>query len=110
MLSTSVTDPHGPVGGFAFERRMCAMFRFHQQIHPHIFQWEIEDRQATEFVQQHDVFAVGNGHTGKDDSYTSTAVFPSEYLALAERRRGQWTNKQVFKCWFQHSSPLSYPK
>ena len=50
MFSTSVTDPHSPVGGFAFERRMCAMFRCFQQIHSHIFQWKIEDGQATKFV------------------------------------------------------------
>ena len=42
---------------------MCAMFSCFQQIHSHVFQWKIEDGQATKFVEQHDTFAVGNGHT-----------------------------------------------
>jgi hypothetical protein len=53
------------------------MFSCFQHIHSHVFLRKIEDWQATKFVQQHDMFAVGNGHTGKDDSYTPSAAFPA---------------------------------
>ncbi len=73
-----------PVRRFPFQGREATVFSRLQQIHAHIFQRKVEDRQPSKFMQEHDMHAISHGDASEDHTDTPAAVFPAKPQPLTE--------------------------